>query len=67
MYDMPDNEILGFWGKRPCIGKGIARPKEHQDSELLKLPVLSSRAETTLETPQPHAELGISWHDDPTL
>jgi len=27
MYDMPDDEIIGFWGKRPFIGKGIARPK----------------------------------------
>ena len=47
MYDMPDDEILGFWGKRPFIGKGFPRPTAHQDSEPLKLPALASRAGTS--------------------
>ena len=67
MYDMPDDEILGFWGKRPFIGKGIARPKEHQDSKQLKLPVLTLHAETLPETPQLQTEPLPSWHNDPTL
>jgi hypothetical protein len=67
MYDMPDDEIIGFWGKRPFIGKGIARPTAHQDSEPLKLPELLPDAEPSLETPQPHTEPVISWRDDPAL
>ena len=67
MYDMPDDEILGFWGKRPFIGKGIARPKEHQDSEPLKLPALPSRVGILPQTPHPHTEPLPSWHEDLTL
>jgi hypothetical protein len=67
MYDMLDDEILGFWGKRPFIGKGIARPKERKDSEPLKLPVLSSRTETASEPPLRQPELLSSWHFDPVL
>jgi type IV secretory pathway TraG/TraD family ATPase VirD4 len=67
MYDMPDDEILGFWGKRPFIGKGIARPKEQKDREPLKLLDLSSQAEPSPEKPQLHIEPLPSWHEDPTL
>jgi type IV secretory pathway TraG/TraD family ATPase VirD4 len=67
MYDMPDDEIIGFWGKRPFIGQGIARPKEHKDSEPLKLPALPSRAGISPQTPHPHTELLPSWHEDLTL
>ena len=28
MYDMPDDEIIGFWGKRPFIAKRIPRSSE---------------------------------------
>jgi hypothetical protein len=28
MYDMPDDEIIGFWGKRPFLGKRIPRHNE---------------------------------------
>jgi type IV secretory pathway TraG/TraD family ATPase VirD4 len=67
MYDMPDDEIIGFWGKRPFIGKGIPRPKEHKDREPLKLPALPPISMTFLKTPQPPIEAVPSWHDDPTL
>jgi type IV secretory pathway TraG/TraD family ATPase VirD4 len=67
MYDMPDDEIIGFWGKRPFIGKGIPRPKEHKDKAPLKLPVLSSRRETVPESPLPPPEIRSSWHADPKL
>ena len=40
MYDMPDDEILGFWGKRPFIGKGFPHPTAHQDSQPLTPPAL---------------------------
>jgi type IV secretory pathway TraG/TraD family ATPase VirD4 len=67
MYDMPDDEIIGFWGKRPFIGKGIARPKEHKDSEPLKLPALPSRVGISSQTPHSHTEPLPSWHEDLTL
>jgi type IV secretory pathway TraG/TraD family ATPase VirD4 len=67
MYDMPDDEIIGFWGKRPFIGKGIPISKEHRDKEPLKLPALLPVTETSSETPAPPPEPLASWHDDPTL
>jgi type IV secretory pathway TraG/TraD family ATPase VirD4 len=67
MYDMPDNEIIGFWGKRPFIGKGFPHPTAYQDGQPLKLPALLPDTELTRETPQPHTEPVISWRDDPAL
>jgi type IV secretory pathway TraG/TraD family ATPase VirD4 len=67
MYDMPDDEIIGFWGKRPFIGKGIPRPTDHQVSEPIKLPALLPVTETSSETPQPQTEPILSWHGDPAL
>jgi type IV secretory pathway TraG/TraD family ATPase VirD4 len=67
MYDMPDDEILGFWGKRPFIGKGFPRPQEHKDGEPLKLPALPPISLAVLKTPPPPIEAVASWHDDPTL
>ena len=67
MYDMPDDEILGFWGKRPFIGKATPRPKEHKDVEPLKLPALPSLTETPSKPPAPEPALLPSWHSDPSL
>jgi hypothetical protein len=67
MYDMPDDEILGFWGKRPFIGKGFAHPPEHKDSEPLKLPALLPVVEQSLDRPHPYTEALPSWHEDPAL
>jgi hypothetical protein len=67
MYDMPDDEIIGFWGKRPFIGKRILLPTERKGREPLKLPVLPPISKSFLETPQPPIEVVPSWHDDPTL
>jgi type IV secretory pathway TraG/TraD family ATPase VirD4 len=67
MYDMPDDEILGFWGKRPFIGKAIPRPKEHKDREPLKLPALLPATKTSLNTLPPHTTPSPSWHNDPNL
>jgi type IV secretory pathway TraG/TraD family ATPase VirD4 len=67
MYDMPDDEILGFWGKRPFIAKAIPFPPNHKDPEPLKLPALRPVTESLLEAPQAPAEPRASWHDDPSL
>src|SRR5918992_1394242 len=67
MYDMPDAEILGFWGKRPFIGRAIPGPKEHTDVESLKLPALASPTETPPEAQPPEPALLPSWHSDPTM
>jgi TraM recognition site of TraD and TraG len=67
MYDMPDTEIIGFWGKRPFIGKGIPRPQDYQDPEPLQLPALASATESAAEPPPPAPEQPSSWRDDPQL
>jgi type IV secretory pathway TraG/TraD family ATPase VirD4 len=67
MYDMPDDEILGFWGKRPFIAKAIPFPQNHKDPEPLKLPALRPVTESLPEVPQPQVEPRASWHDDPSL
>ena len=67
MYDMPDDEILGFWGKRPFIGKAIPRPKDYKYAEPLKLPALPSRTETPSKPPAPEPAVLPSWHSDPSL
>jgi type IV secretion system protein VirD4 len=69
MYDMPDDEILGFWGKRPFLAKRIPRPNEPQESNsnpaevpaLRLLPAVSSFPEPA------KANLLPSWRTDPTL
>ena len=69
MYDMPDDEIIGFWGKRPFLGKRIPLPNKPAESTSkpaevpppLLLPAVSSYVEP--ETPQ----LLSTWRTDPTL
>jgi hypothetical protein len=67
MYDMPDDQIIGFWGKRPFLGKGIPRPTDYTAPEPLQLPALASAAETASVTPPPEPALLPSWHADPQL
>jgi hypothetical protein len=67
MYDMPDTEIIGFWGKRPFIGKGIPRPTEYREVEPLQLPALTTATEAVAESPPPEPEPPSSWHADPQL
>ena len=64
MYDMPDDEILGFWGKRPFLAKRI--PQENHTSEPVVLPALAPRSECA-ETIPAETEPLPSWHDDPAL
>ena len=69
MYDMPDEEIIGFWGKRPFIGRRIPRPTEPESTdstpaevpEMRLLPAVSSYAEPS------NAAFPSSWRTDPTL
>jgi type IV secretory pathway TraG/TraD family ATPase VirD4 len=67
MYDMPDDEILGFWGKRPFLGKRIpGHPKSlvRKSAEVPApplLPAVSSFAEPEKQL------LHSSWRTDPTL
>jgi type IV secretory pathway TraG/TraD family ATPase VirD4 len=65
MYDMPDTEILGFWGKRPFIGKGIPIAQEHKAREPLNLPALRPVIKNSLEIPQPSTELLPASHYAP--
>jgi hypothetical protein len=67
MYDMPDDEIIGFWGKRPFIGKAIPYSNDHADHEPLQLPAFASRTETASEPPPPQPASPSSWHADPQL
>ena len=67
MYDMPENEILGFWGKRPFLARRIPRPTAPQERKPSKepamrlLPAVSSFAEPA------KAEVLSSWREDPSL
>jgi hypothetical protein len=69
MYDMPDDEILGFWGKRPFLAKRIPRrntPLEGTNEPALAptvrlLPILSSFPEPA------KAEALSTWRTDPAL
>src|SRR5205823_2843443 len=67
MYDMPDDEILGFWGKRPFLAKRIPRPTEPSERKSAEapatrlLPAIPSFAEPA------KAEALSSWRTDPTL
>jgi type IV secretory pathway TraG/TraD family ATPase VirD4 len=65
MYDMPDDEILGFWGKRPFLAKRF--PKEPEASTPAKALVLPPLTEGLTESdPATPARLP-SWHTDPSL
>jgi type IV secretory pathway TraG/TraD family ATPase VirD4 len=67
MYDMPETEILGFWGKRPFIAKAIPLPIDYKEPQPLKLPALRLVIETAREETQPQTETIDSWHNDPSL
>jgi type IV secretory pathway TraG/TraD family ATPase VirD4 len=69
MYDMADDEIIGFWGKRPFLGKRIPRLIEPAESNSKPaevpadrlLPGVSSFPESA------KAEVLSPWRTDPTL
>jgi type IV secretory pathway TraG/TraD family ATPase VirD4 len=61
MYDMPDDEILGFWGKRPFLARRI--PKEPDESTSPETFVLPSLPDSVSTQPEPLP----SWREDPAL
>jgi hypothetical protein len=69
MYDMPDNEILGFWGKRPFLAKRI--PIRNESIERTNKPTeapivhLFSAVSSFPETAK--AEPLSLWRTDPAL
>jgi type IV secretory pathway TraG/TraD family ATPase VirD4 len=67
MYDMPDDEILGFWGKRPFIGKALPIPEELKHRTPMMLPALPPVTKMSPDTLLPQTEPVPSWHDDQTL
>jgi type IV secretory pathway TraG/TraD family ATPase VirD4 len=65
MYDMPDEEILGFWGKRPFLAKRIPRhtePSERKPAEESAAPVSPEFS----SFPEP-AQAPGSWRQDSSL
>jgi hypothetical protein len=65
MYDMPDDEIIGFWGKRPFIAKGT--PKESEGGVPANVPVLPPLSKIRLVPETPKTAPLPSWHMDPSL
>jgi type IV secretory pathway TraG/TraD family ATPase VirD4 len=67
MYDMPDDEILGFWGKRPFLAKRCPYAFDDEErkapevSRMRLLPVVSTLPEPT------ETEGHSSWRTDPSL
>jgi hypothetical protein len=67
MYDMPEDEIIGFWGKRPFIAKRIPRPTESLERNPAEAPAMRQLpALTSFAEPAKAARLS-SWRTDPTL
>jgi type IV secretion system protein VirD4 len=67
MYDMPDDEILGFWGKRPFLAKRIPRPIEPSESKSAKVPALRPLPAASSVAELAKAEGLSSWRSDPNL
>src|SRR5919199_3840934 len=67
MYDMPDDEILGFWGKRPFLAKRIPRPPEPSERKPAEEPALPLLPAVPSFAEPAKAELLSSWRTDPTL
>ena len=67
MYDMPDDEILGFWGKRPFIAKRFPYTKEDEESKAPEVPALRLHEAVSTVTKPVETEKYTSWRTDPTL
>jgi type IV secretion system protein VirD4 len=67
MYDMPDEEILGFWGKRPFIAKRIPRLTASLASNPAEVPAMRQLPALTSFAEPAKATLLSSWRTDPTL
>ena len=69
MYDMPDDEILGFWGKRPFLAKRIPHRNEpaENNSNPAEVPDVSLLPTISLFSETAKAEALSSWRTDPAL
>jgi type IV secretory pathway TraG/TraD family ATPase VirD4 len=67
MYDMPDDEILGFWGKRPFLAKRIPRLTEPPERKPAEVPAMRLLPAISSFTEPAEAERLPSWRTDPTL
>ena len=68
MYEMPDFEIIGFYGgKWPFRAKGIPPVKKKTQKAPLQLPVLPPLAERLPEMAGQKPQPPSSWHFDPWL
>jgi TraM recognition site of TraD and TraG len=66
MYDMPDDEILCFWGKRPFLAKRFPKDPADNKPKALELPPLSATIPESTPA-KPETELLPSLQTDPTL
>ena len=67
MYDMPDDEIIGFWGKRPFLAKRFPYTKEDEESKAPDASAISLHEEVSMVTKPVETEKYTSWRTDPTL
>ena len=67
MYDTPDDEILGFWGKRPFLAKRIPPRTEPPERKPSAVPAISLLSAGALFAEPAKAELLSSWRTDPTI
>ena len=67
MYDMPDDEIIGFWGKRPFIAKRFPYTKEDEESKAPDASAMRLHEAVSTATKPVEAEGHTSWRTDPAL
>ena len=69
MYDMPEDEIIGFWGKRPFLGKRIPRRNEPAEdkSKPAEAPAVRLLPAISLFAEPAKAEAFTSWRTDANL
>ena len=67
MYDMPDDEILGFWGKRPFLAKRFPYTQEDDVSKPPEVPAMKLLPALSTFVKPAEAEAHSTWRTDPTL
>jgi type IV secretory pathway TraG/TraD family ATPase VirD4 len=69
MYDMPDDEIIGFWGKRPFLAKRIPRCSEPAESTCkpAEMPSVRFLPSIDLSSGPVNEQTPSSWRTDPAL
>ena len=67
IQQLGDEEILGFWGKRPFLAKRIPRSKKPPEREPSEEPAMRLLPTVSSFTAPAQAEILSSWRTDPTL